>query len=140
MKNKQYLLDTNTLIEINAGTPSVISHLLAVGAESCCMSVISLYELYYGAHYAKRIKTEYYEREMKMIHKLLEQFHVLGLPENGGEYAELKNVLRETGLLIDEFDILIAGQALTEGLTIVTDNLKHFNRIPNLTIENWMER
>lgn len=133
-------MDTNTLIEINAGTPSVISHLLAVGAESCCMSVISLYELYYGAHYAKRIKTEYYEREMKMIHKLLEQFHVLGLPENGGEYAELKNVLRETGLLIDEFDMLIAGQALTEGLTIVTDNLKHFNRIPNLTIENWMER
>ena len=39
-----------------------------------------------------------------MIHKLLEQFQVLGLPENGGEYAELKNVLRESGLLIDEFD------------------------------------
>lgn len=140
MKNKQYLLDTNTLIEINAGTPSVIAHLLAIGAESCCMSVISLYELYYGAHYAKRIKKEYYEREMKMINKLLEQFRVLNLPENGGEYAELKNVLRETGALIDEFDMLIAGQALTEGMTVVTDNIKHFNRIPGLDIENWMER
>ena len=140
MKNKQYLLDTNTLIEINAGTPSVIKHLLAVGAERCCMSVISLYELYYGAHYAKRIKKDYYEKEMRMIHKLLEQFQVLGLPENGGEYAELKNVLRESGSLIDEFDMLIAGQALTEGLTIVTDNTKHFNRIPGLATENWMER
>ena len=140
MKNKQYLLDTNTLIEIGAGTPSVIAHLLAIGAESCCMSVISLYELYYGAHYAKRIKKEYYEREMKMINKLREQFRVLNLPENGGEYAELKNLLRETGTLIDEFDMLIAGQALTEGMTVVTDNIKHFNRIPGLAIENWMER
>jgi len=42
--------------------------------------------------------------------------------------------------MIDEFDIVIAGQAISEGLTVVTDNIKHFNRIPGLKIEDWMER
>lgn len=42
--------------------------------------------------------------------------------------------------MIDEFDIVIAGQAISEGLTVVTDNIKHFNRIPGLKIENWMKR
>lgn len=42
--------------------------------------------------------------------------------------------------MIDEFDIVIAGQAISEGLTVVTDNIKHFNRIPGLKIEDWMKR
>ena len=42
--------------------------------------------------------------------------------------------------MIDEFDIVIAGQAISEGLTVVTDNIKHFNRIPRLKIEDWMKR
>ena len=66
-KNKKYLLDTNMLIEFNAETPSVVNHVLAVGAENCCMSVISLHELYYGAYYAKTVKKAYFEKEMKMI-------------------------------------------------------------------------
>ena len=42
--------------------------------------------------------------------------------------------------MADEFDMLIASQALCEGLTVVTDNVKHFENIPNLNIENWTER
>ena len=140
MKNKKFLLDTNTLIEISAETPCVVEHLLDVGAENCCMSVISLHELYYGAYYAKAKKEAYFEKEMKLICKLLEKFAVVHLPDNADCYAKIKNVLRENGELIDEFDMLIAGQGIHEGLTIVTDNLKHFNRIPGLKIENWMER
>ena len=75
-----------------------------------------------------------------MINKLLEHFSVIDLPKNADEYAEIKNVLRETGLLIDEFDMIIAGQALTEGLIVITDNIKHFSRIPGLIVENWRER
>ncbi len=140
MKTKQYILDTNTLIEFNAGTPSVIQHVLAVGVERCCMSVISLHELYYGAYYAKTIKEEYFEKEMKMIKKLLEKFAVINLPKSSDAYALIKNSLREKGQLIDEFDMVIAGQAIGEQLTVVTDNIKHFERIPGLKIENWMNR
>ena len=42
--------------------------------------------------------------------------------------------------MIDDFDILIAATAIKHGLTVVTDNLKHFSRIDGLTIENWIER
>ena len=42
--------------------------------------------------------------------------------------------------MIDEFDMLIAGQALSEGLTVVTDNVKHFNRIEGLKIANWLKK
>ena len=44
------------------------------------------------------------------------------------------------GKIIDEFDMVIAGHAMSEGLTVVTDNLKHFGRIPGLNVENWVER
>ena len=139
-KNKRYLLDTNTLIEFNAEHPSVVSHVLAVGPENCCLSVISLHELYYGAYYAKTKKEAYFEKEIKMINKLLEKFSVIPLPYNADSYARIKNELRENGILIDEFDMLIAGQAMNEDLIVVTDNLKHFNRIKRLKVENWMNR
>ena len=138
-KNKKYLLDTNTLIEISAETPCVIEHVLEVGAENCCMSVISLHELYYGAYYAKTVKEAYFEKEMKLISKLLEKFSIVPLPDDAECYAKIKNMLREKGMLIDEFDMIIAGQGIFEGLTVVTDNLKHFSRIPGLKIENWMK-
>ena len=77
---------------------------------------------------------------MKMIHKLLEKFAVINLPKSSDAYAMIKNSLREKGQLIDEFDMVIAGQAIGEQLTVVTDNLKHFERIPGLKVENWMER
>ena len=139
-KNRKYLLDTNMLIEFNAETPSVVNHVLAVGAENCCMSVISLHELYYGAYYAKTVKEVYFEKEMKMINKLLEKFTVVPLPNKADGYAKIKNTLREKGMLVDEFDMVIAGQGISEGLTVVTDNLKLFKRIPGLKVENWMDR
>ena len=41
---------------------------------------------------------------------------------------------------MDEFDMVIAGHALSEGLTVVTDNIKHFEHMPDVKVENWMER
>ena len=106
----------------------------------CCMSVISLHELYYGAYYAREKKEEYFEREMKMINKDLEKFTVVSLPEEAIGYAQIKNQLRNKGQLIDEFDMVIAGQALDENLIVITDNLDHFERIDGLKVENWKER
>lgn len=54
MKNKQYLLDTNILIELMSGNPVIINKLLSIGFDRCCMSAISLHELYYGAFNANR--------------------------------------------------------------------------------------
>ena len=45
----------------------------------------------------------------------------------GEEYARIKYALKKKGKLVDEFDMVIAGQAISEGLIVVTDNLKHFD-------------
>jgi tRNA(fMet)-specific endonuclease VapC len=140
METKQYLLDTNILIEFMNGNPSVVDHVLSVGIDHCCMSVISLHELYFGAYYAKTKKEEYFEKEMKRINKLLERFTVLPLPENADGYGQIKMSLRLAGKLADEFDMIIGGQAQTIGLTVVTDNVKHFELMPEVKVENWMTR
>ena len=140
MKSKQYLLDTNILIDILNDNPVVMEKLAQVGTLKCCISTISLHELYYGAQLAREKKEEYFIKEMNKISKLLKYIDVHPLVADGIDYAKIKHLLKEQGNMIDDFDIVIAGQAISEGLTVVTDNIKHFNRIPGLKIENWMER
>ena len=140
MTSKQYLLDTNILIDILNGCQKVLENLERVGIHTCCMSAISLHELYYGAQLAREKKEEYFVKEMNKISRLIEDIDIHPLAADGRDYAEIKHLLKERGSMIDEFDIVIAGQAISEGLTVVTDNTKHFNRIPGLKIENWMER
>ncbi len=137
MESKQYLLDTNILIEFMNGNPFVVEHVLNAGIDNCCMSVVSLHELYFGAYYAKTKKEEYFEREMKRINKLLERFVVLPLPEKADGYGKIKMMLRLSGKLADEFDMIIG---LTAGLTVVTDNVKHFEPMPEVQVENWVTR
>ena len=140
MKSKQYLLDTNILIEFMNGNPFVVEHVLDAGIDNCCMSVVSLHELYFGAYYAKTKKEEYFDRGMKRINKLLDRFVVLPLPEKADGYGKLKMTLRSLGKLADEFDMIIGGQALTAGLTVVTDKVKHFEPMPEVQVENWVTR
>ena len=77
---------------------------------------------------------------MKEISRLIEDIDVHPLAADGKDYAKIKHLLKEQGNMIDDFDIVIAGQAISEGLIVVTDNVKHFNRIEGLKLENWMER
>ena len=52
--------------------------------------------------------------------------------------AEIYARLKKEGALIGDADILIAAIALVEGLVVVTDNTSHFQRIPELRVENWL--
>lgn len=140
MTNKKYLLDTNILIDFLNEVPSVVEKIILVGTRQCCISVISLHELYYGAQLAREKKEEYYYKELEKINTLLEYFKVLTLKTKGEEYAHIKYLLRKKGKPVDEFDMLIAAHAVSEGLTVVTDNLKHFQNMPDVKVENWLER
>lgn len=136
--NKRYLLDTNILIDFLDGVPSAVKQILKIGTQQCCMSVISLHELYFGAYLAKEKKEEYFDKEIKKINKLLEYFTVLPLDTKGEVYGKIKYALRKMGKPVDEFDMIIASHAISEGLTIVTDNIKHFENIPDIKVENWI--
>jgi len=53
-------------------------------------------------------------------------------------FAKNKSLLKKNGIIIDDFDLLIASFAIHHKLMVVTNNTEHFKRIPSLQIENWL--
>lgn len=135
MKTNNYLLDTNICIELLRGNRDVSRKLIALGEGRCALSVITLYELMFGAYYSKRK-----EQEVPKVKMFVERFPIIPLTDAAEKYAIIKTQLRSAGILIDEFDLMIAATALTGNYILATDNIKHFQRIADLKIENWIKR
>lgn len=135
MKTSNYLLDTNICIELLRGNTDVSRKLITLGEGRCALSVITLYELMFGAYYSKR-----QEQEVPKVKMFVEHFPIIPLIDAVEKYAITKTRLRSDGILIDEFDLIIAATALSGGYILVTDNIKHFQRIAGLKIENWIKR
>ena len=95
MTSKQYLLDINILIDIFNDSPKVMENLERVGIHRCCMSTISLHELYWGAQLAREKKEEFFAKEMNKISRLIEDIDVHPLAADGKDYAEIKHLLKE---------------------------------------------
>lgn len=98
-----------------------------------CTSIIVAAELRYGA--AKSGSTRLAAR----VNELLGDLDVLPLKTPADAcYAELRTGLEATGTPIGPHDLLIAAQALTLGLTLITANQREFSRVPGLRTENWL--
>ena len=128
-----YLLDTDTCIELIKEKPCVVERVRKAGASRCRISDITLAELYFGAFKSGRQK---HLNDVMVISRLFESLPVRHLRK----YGELRYMLEQKGQKIGDMDIFIAATALEEDLILVTGNTDHFGRIPNLKIENWMER
>lgn len=128
---KKYLLDTNVLISMFKNKGRVRQHIMDAGIQNCFISEISIAELFYGA--AKGGKRQ----NMDDVTNVLQQFDVLPIFPNLKSYGQIKASLECKGLRIDDFDILIGATTLQNKLVMVTANIGHLNRIPNLKIENW---
>jgi tRNA(fMet)-specific endonuclease VapC len=130
----RYLLDTNivsNLIRQPAGP--VAQRIAEQGEESVCISVVVAAELRYGAEksgsLALRTRNEL----------LLSALPVLPLePPVDAVYGRLRHHLTMTGHPIGPNDLLIAAHALTMEMTLVTANTREFERVPGLSIENWL--
>lgn len=130
-----YLLDTNICIALLRGDRNIARKLISLGEGRCCLSVITLYELMFGAYYSK-----HEAQEVPKVRQFVERFPIIPLEDAAETYAMLKARLRSSGTLIDEFDLMIAATALEGDYILVTDNVKHFGRIAGLTMENWIKR
>lgn len=135
MKKNKYLLDTNICIALLRGNRDIAQKLIKLGEGSCFLSVITLYELMFGAYYS-----QHEEQEVPKVKEFVKRFPIVSLLDAAEEYAVIKTRLRSSGILIDEFDLLIAATALSKDYILVTDNVKHFRRIADLKIENWIKR
>jgi len=97
------------------------------------VSVISLMELYYGAFKSERIagnlaKVRKIEQHLETVPVGIEVAEIFGM---------LKSDMESKGMRLDDFDLIIASSALAHNLILVTNNLRHFERVEGLKIENW---
>ena len=129
-----FLIDTNILIYSLKKNPTVIQNFKDNRDAPKAISIISYGELIYGAE-----KSKYKIKNLAKIHKIAEIFPIINLsPAIMNTYGAIKTSLQSEGQIIDEFDLLIASTALVHGYTLVTNNIKHFKRIPYLSLTNWI--
>lgn len=128
-----FLLDTDTIIYNLKGKEEIRRNLQDHLEEPMKISVITLMELYFGAYKSKKITGN-----LSKVRKIENAFEIIS---TGSECAEifgmLKASLKESGNLLDDFDLIIASCAMTNNLTLVTNNIKHFGRIDGLKLTNW---
>ncbi len=130
----RYLLDTNILSDLLRNPGGNTARRLAVVGESAVgTSIIVASELRYGA--AKKGSPQLTER----IGLLLASLEIFPLDKDADQrYAEIRSHLDRAGTPIGPNDLLIAAHALALDLTLVTDNVAEFGRVPGLAIENWL--
>ena len=129
-----YLFDTNILSALVKQPTSQLARRVAVlDREAFCTSIIVACELRYGA-----LKKDS-PRLTDQVENLLAQVKVLPLDARADRhYAEMRVALEKVGQPIGHNDLLIAAHARALGLTLVTDNLREFSRVPGLAVENWL--
>lgn len=131
---RHYLLDTNICISILKDKYGIREKVLDVSPKNCFISEITIAELFYGA--AKSQRAEHF----KDIDHIINLFKVLPVYPSLRLYGKLKAELEQKGQRIDEFDLLIGATSITNNMTMVTSNTKHFERITGIYLENWMEQ
>jgi len=128
----RYLLDTNTLIAVlNDRRSKPSKKLRRREPGDVVTSSIVLHELYFGAFKSGR--------PIDNVARLDElQIHAIPLDQEDARSAgEIRAVLKRAGTPIGPYDILIAGQAFTRSLILVTNNTREFSRVGGLLIEDW---
>jgi tRNA(fMet)-specific endonuclease VapC len=135
MSGLRYLLDTNTLSAlIRQPQGPVAAMLTRRGYGTVCTSIVVAAELHFGAR--KRGSSVLSQK----VADLLDTLPVLPLEAGVDQtYAEIRLRLEQAGTPIGPNGLLIAAQALSLGLAVVTDNADEFARVAGLRVENWLD-
>lgn len=125
----KYLLDTNIIVDHLRGKKIINQKVLEGGAG---ISIITLAELLYGAR-----RSQDPEKSLSKLRGFLEKLNLeaINLDEKiVFEFSKVKINLEKAGERLEDFDLLIGATALILNLTLVTGNLKHFQKIPHLKV------
>ena len=128
-----YLLDTDTVSFALRGQGEVAANIRAHRPSDLCVSAISVAELRFGAE----------SRGSKKIHRALDGFlhgiATVAFDERAANsFGTIAAMLESRGAPIGPLDTMIAAHAVSMGATLVTNNTKHFSRVFDLVIENWV--
>jgi len=129
-----WLLDTNAVIAVvnePKGKGVVAKRVRSKSPDEVFVSAIVMHELYFGAYKSTR-----QDANLRVVESLA--FTVLALDgEDARAAGAIRAQLSLAGTPIGPYDVLIAGQALCRGLTLVSNNVREFERVAGLRVEDW---
>lgn len=133
--NQQYMLDTNICIYIAKNKPiSVLEYFKTLKVDQVVMSVITYGELSIGAE-----KSQHRQATIQKLLNLIQIIPVIPMSGSVGSiYGKIRADLEQKGKIIGNNDLWIAAHAIEQNLTLVSNNIKEFNRISELSLENWV--
>ena len=129
-----YMLDTDICSYIIKARPiQVLEHFRRVEMDQVCISVVTYAELLYGVEHSSSKKVN-----RPIVDDFVRHLHIAPWDETAAEhYGKIRACLQEKGMIIGAMDMMIAAHARSRRMIIVTNNDKHFQRVPELEVENW---
>jgi tRNA(fMet)-specific endonuclease VapC len=126
----RYLVDTDWVIHYLNGHDEIVSRIQEFDAQGLALSFISLAELYEGVFYSRDPG-----KGEAGLRAFLRGVELLGLDDETTRiFGRERGRLRAQGQIISDFDLLIGATAIRHGLTILTNNRRHFELIQDLQI------
>lgn len=130
----RYMLDTNICIYIMKRKPeNALRRFREELDNGICISSITLAELEYGMQHS----SDPAKNEQALLRFLLPLSILSFDAAAASEYGQIRAWLQSRGTPIGPLDMLIAAHARAQKLTLVTNNLREFERVPDLQLENW---
>lgn len=130
----KFMLDTNICIYlIKKKSPKILRHLQKTRISDICISSITLSELEYGV-----AKSAHRNQNKIALTEFMAPIEIMPYDDLvAPEYGIIRAVLEQKGQTIGPLDMLIAAHALALNVTLVSNNVREFKRIPKLKVENW---
>lgn len=129
-----FLLDTNIIIAYFKGN-HVVKEKIISNIEEIAVSTLVIAELNYGAK-----ASQHPEKNIEKLSRFIDVIRTIPFNLSCAiKFGDIKSKLRAIGKPAGELDTLIAATAITHKAILVTNNIKHFENIEGLKIENWLE-
>jgi tRNA(fMet)-specific endonuclease VapC len=129
------MLDTNLCIRVLRDRPAGLRPRFNAEAPHLSISTVTLAELFYGAEKSNRP-----EEGRRQVEGFAARLEVLPFDAPAAaHYGDIRADLERKGQVIGAYDLMIAGHARSQGLTVVTGNLREFTRVDGLRAEDWLD-
>jgi len=129
-----YLLDTNICIHFFKGQFYLKNKIKQIGFQKFAISEITLAELIYGAEKSQK-KTQ----NIKVVEDFIEMITIIPIFDSIKVYGKEKARLKTKGTIISDLDLFIGATAIVNDMILVTRNVREFERMENIKIENWID-
>jgi tRNA(fMet)-specific endonuclease VapC len=130
----RYMLDTNICIYVIKNRPPKLRERFNRLADQLCISAITLGELIYGTEKSSRPV-----ENLTIVEQFAARLEVLAFANKAAaHFGQLRAELERAGEPVGAYDMLIGGHARSEGLVLVSNNVREFRRMKGLRVENWV--